>query len=915
MKRASKLHSKFFGIIEARPKMFKIFLVLFAVAAVVTLFAVQAATPTASVEVEQGNLAGKASLTSSISASGGSAVKFGGTVTTSTLCNGYSSWNTSSNWVSGTVPAPGQDVTIAAGKKVVMDSTAFQSVRLKSLTIPAGTELCFKDQPITFRVGSIMVFGVLQMGTEAQPIQSKIELVLDGLPADPKYDLPATEINDNTANAPTFNIGNSVLAVRRGGRLDIHGKKIDRTWTKLAQTAAKGSNSIVLADSVNNQWAVGDKIVLAPSGLKPLEYDESVITSISSDGKTIVLAAPLQYQHVSVSTTLTSGSESRTIEERPEVGLLSHNIVVRGPDNADTTKYGGHIISFYQAVQRISGAQLYNLGQQGILGKYPVHFHHTIDASTSRFEGNSIVRSFNRMLAIHNANNLTVTNNVGHDTFGHAIMQENGTETGGVITKNLIMTARRAPDGKRLMSPGFNGNPRIAPGFGRSDDTPACFWLTNPTNTITDNAATGCEGTGIWMDFGPDPENSDNLNARNARTMPITAFDRNVAHSNQDSPAHNGGDHRFQATNGIFIDAYIGNFDKPSVINDNVAWKNWDIGFWVDGGVISVNPRAANNRIASLNGFSASQKGAFILHSAGTNMNDTSNNGETSHLETLTRWYAVGSEYENTWYGNFAPTFTTSNRDMVAAINGGLFESQGFTPRMRTAKFFNEIASGTNKSHRTNFSRNFYEAQYLEDADGSIIGTPGTISDSSNLGSATSSIDMYPGEKTGGSSWSKYLPGTAYMKIFSVEPFDRDWRITRESDNRSQELDSGNHRHSFLMNQRYHYATVPASQLTSFDIHSATTDRPGYTEIWIDWAPSTAPKVTKKQIWWMETINATQASSLADLATGKDYYWDQANKRVYLRLNSTGQASGFVTPSTGLDSGSIRNWQEYSVRQ
>lgn len=51
-----------------------------------------------------------------------------------------------------------------------------------------------------------------------------------------------------------------VLAVREGS-VDLHGAPIDTTWTHLAATAAAGSTTISLKQSVS--WKAGDNIVIA----------------------------------------------------------------------------------------------------------------------------------------------------------------------------------------------------------------------------------------------------------------------------------------------------------------------------------------------------------------------------------------------------------------------------------------------------------------------------------------------------------------------------------------------------------------------------------------------------------------------------------------------------------------------------
>ena len=62
------------------------------------------------------------------------------------------------------------------------------------------------------------------------------------------------------------------------------------------------------------------------------ENEVRIISSVSSDGRTLTLTEPLEYTHLGVSVTLPDGTE---FEARAEVGLLTRNIVVRGSNNAE----------------------------------------------------------------------------------------------------------------------------------------------------------------------------------------------------------------------------------------------------------------------------------------------------------------------------------------------------------------------------------------------------------------------------------------------------------------------------------------------------------------------------------------------------------------------------------------------------
>lgn len=67
------------------------------------------------------------------------------------------------------------------------------------------------------------------------------------------------------------------------------------TWTRLAQTADEGANSIEL-EFGQADWPIGGSVAIATTGNKQsqTETEVRVISSMSADGKTIILNAPLK---------------------------------------------------------------------------------------------------------------------------------------------------------------------------------------------------------------------------------------------------------------------------------------------------------------------------------------------------------------------------------------------------------------------------------------------------------------------------------------------------------------------------------------------------------------------------------------------------------------------------------------------
>ena len=99
---------------------------------------------------------------------------------------------------------------------------------------------------------------------------------------------------------------------------------------------------------------------------------------------------------------------------------------------------GGHtIISHTQTPQFIQGVEFNGLGQQGRLGRYPVHFHMCLDHAHSTVSKNTIRNSKQRGINIHGTTNLKIQNNILHSITGHGILQEDFYETGLEIYQNL----------------------------------------------------------------------------------------------------------------------------------------------------------------------------------------------------------------------------------------------------------------------------------------------------------------------------------------------------------------------------------------------------------------------------------------------------------------------------------------------
>ena len=104
------------------------------------------------------------------------------------------------------------------------------------------------------------------------------------------------------------------------------------TWTVLAETVAAGATEIKLQIPVT--WSANDEIVIASTGghTSQKENEKCTIASVSSDQMTLTLTKALEYDHLGETQTFDGGI---TLETRAEVGLLTHNVVVRGSNLKD----------------------------------------------------------------------------------------------------------------------------------------------------------------------------------------------------------------------------------------------------------------------------------------------------------------------------------------------------------------------------------------------------------------------------------------------------------------------------------------------------------------------------------------------------------------------------------------------------
>jgi hypothetical protein len=435
-------------------------------------------------------------------------------------------WSAADTWDGGKIPAAGDRVQVRAGHTVTYDVKSDAGIRFLHV---AGTLSVSPDKDTRLDVGLLKI----QPGDEA----SEDGFDCDAHLPEPKDGQPKPALEVGTPDRPIdakhtalirlihvdgLNKDSCPAIICCGGRMDLHGTPMNRTWVKLGVTAKKGDDTVTCAEAVTG-WRAGDRILITATQLTPdgtrhrpgargriANTEEREIRAI--DGAKIVLDKPLEVEHLG------------TGEYRGEVANLSRNVIV---ESAEPDKARGHTMYHRNSAGSISYAEFRHLGKEGVLGRYSIHYHLAGDTMRgSSVIGASIWDSGNRWLTIHGTNFLVVRDCVGYQSVGHGFYLEDGTEVYNVLDRNLAV---QAYTGKKL--------PKQALPFDQNEG--AGFWWANSLNTFTRNVSCENDRYGFRFEATQTSELKLALPVRqpdgsttkvDIRTLPFVRFEDNESH-------------------------------------------------------------------------------------------------------------------------------------------------------------------------------------------------------------------------------------------------------------------------------------------------------------------------------------------------------------------------------------------------
>jgi len=410
-----------------------------------------------------------------------------------------------------------EEVVIPCGSCVTVDYTDGSTVTFdKGLNIQG--KLYFPPTAsVEIYTTHVFVMGALEMDPPAD--QNIVKFQFFG--TDTKFLYPVGN-NEGACGDIGCEVGKKPFVVA-GGKVKIQGLS-DPTcpsWVKLVDLKADLRvttmlNHVVVGKDAASCWKVGGTIVLSSPHKDMNKNFETQVIDIDREMGELIVKSPIP-------TYFTHATLQTAPDFAVEVATLGRSIIFDADNDDETDFIGGHFMIYHtpHTAQLIEGVEIINFGQQGNLGRYPLHFHMSGDVSGSIVSKNVVHHSNQRGFVVHGSHNVYYKDNVGYEIFGHCFMIEDGIETGNIYKHNLAMGVR-VPN--TIIS-------------GENDDHPSAFWISNPKNRFIENVAAGSENNGFWFDLRFSVRGPSFVTPGGRSIRPIfedvTEFRSNTAHSNR----------------------------------------------------------------------------------------------------------------------------------------------------------------------------------------------------------------------------------------------------------------------------------------------------------------------------------------------------------------------------------------------
>ncbi|MGF1444652.1 MAG: Ig-like domain-containing protein [Pikeienuella sp.] len=419
----------------------------------------------------------------------------------------------------GSHPGPDDVVIVDSDVRLIFDETD-GPVRIKALVVYG--EFTVADdipEPLELTTDWALVAGNgrFEVGTPAEPFEGDFTLTLAGKDTSNTVDLrdypdgcdtppdqcPVTggstchcgDADGGHAHHVIENNNAFLMAMGEGATISIHADDAAKeSWTQLDGTAEAGATTLTFAAATG--WEVGDRIAVASTDFDTNQAEEFTIVAVSEGGRMVTLDRPLEYIHYGqVDIYDDTDGDVHELDMRAEVLLLSRDVTIQGdidyndsvPLNEQADQYGGHTMIMHGGEMYISGVEFAYMGQAGVLGSYPVHWHLLDDVSGQYVKNSSVHHSFNKGITVHGTDHAVVDNNAVYETISHGIYLEGFGNTENEVTDNAVLGVRHVG--------------RFGEIEGAHDDTPSGIYTQDSNNVITGNHVGGSDQHGFYLNF------------------------------------------------------------------------------------------------------------------------------------------------------------------------------------------------------------------------------------------------------------------------------------------------------------------------------------------------------------------------------------------------------------------------------
>jgi hypothetical protein len=373
-------------------------------------------------------------------------------------------WTDAAVWSAGHVPVAGDSVIIAGGTAVIYDVPALD---VAGVTVAANATLTFDPNAGTTLSSNrnVVVEGRLLMHPASETVVQTLRF----------FGVDESAYHGGGMVPIEADVG---LWVMDDGQLDLAGSP-KTGWARLQGGIASGAVAATL-DAAPQGWRPGDEISIAPTESPAVGaasytgFDEAALTSVS--GSTIGWNSATAHAHPAVDNRWTA-----------EVMNLTRNVRIEG-----TPGGRAHVFVHSMQPQAVRYVQIRYMGPrqigsdgytQTVLGRYALHFHHSLDGSRGSQVVGTVVRDAGAHAYVpHLSHGITFHDTVSYTTYDEAYWWDLAFATPGDETHDTVYDHALAA--RVLSDPPFRGF-RIN-GFTLAQGL---------RNVVRDSVAVGVQGT------------------------------------------------------------------------------------------------------------------------------------------------------------------------------------------------------------------------------------------------------------------------------------------------------------------------------------------------------------------------------------------------------------------------------------